>query len=200
MAVYRTYQCPVCEQYFDFLHHPNDEPPPDRCLLCNADVSGKKKTRKVKKVDSVNSPGLAERLKYLPRPGSRVSRSADAVQRGMENASIARMNEAAEVLGVSPSTLSNMKMTDMKDNLREGEMSQSTTPSDATQLTGSATTATLIDSTGSNQTQNFTPFQNNARESLASAPRTGINNLGMINSLHQTRGAKIVSAGRINKK
>lgn len=200
MAVYRTYECPSCKKNFDFLHHPNDEPPPSFCPLCGADVSGKKKTR-MKKADRVLSPGLPERLKKMPNHERKVSRSADAVHRGLENAAEDRMRDAAEVLGVDPRTLGNMKMTNMKDNMREGDMAQSSTPTDATKLTGSTGNMNLPDSGGTGQTIAFNPFQQNAQaaEMVRTGPRAGNAGRELVNSLHARKGNSVVSAGRINK-
>ena len=210
MPVYRTYLCPSCEKTFDFLHHPDDEPPPSFCPLCGANVSGKKRSR-VKKVDRVLSPGLSERVKKLPRSGGAVGKSVNQVYRGMENASDDRMREAAEVLGVDPSTLAGMKMTDMKDNMRAGDMSQATTPADATKLLGNADLQQLPDSGNTGQQRTFTPFQANAQEFVKQAQTaakatgtysqpTGIKNVNLINSLHSAKSASVVAAGRMNKK
>lgn len=201
MAVYRTYQCPSCEKYFDFLHHPNDEPPPSFCPLCGADVSGKKTRRRIKQVDGLLSPGLSDRVKKLPSHERKVSKSADMVYRGMENASDQRMKDAADVLGVHPSTLSNMKLTNMKDNMREGDLAQSAAPAEATKLQGQTGNMTLPDSGGTGQQINFNPFQMNsqAAEMTRSGPRAGNSAREMVNSLHQSRGNRVVAAGRMNK-
>ena len=201
MAVYRTYECPSCTKTFDFLHHPNDEPPPSFCPLCGTDVSGKKKKSKAKKVDRVNSPGLSERVKRMPSVRRTASRSADAVYRGMENATNARIQAAAETLGVDTGSLNAMKMTDMKDNLREGDMAQSTSAADATQLTGSAPMA----GNTAGGTVSGVGFNQNASEYARStgtgpSPYAGNAAREMVNSLHSAKGNSVVSAGRINKK
>lgn len=121
MAIMRTYLCPDCKGQFDHLHHPSDEPPPDYCPLCGANVSGKRKKR-------------LSRVVTAPAIKTVVSKSADQVYRQMEDSSNVRAQQAAEILGVHPSKLSNMKMTNMKDNLREGDMSY--IPSTATKIQG----------------------------------------------------------------
>ena len=197
MAIMRTYQCPSCEKCFDFMHHPNDEPPPSFCPLCGANVSGKKKTR-MKRADRVLSPGLSERVKRLPSHERKISKSADAVYRGMESASRDRMQDAADVLGVDASSLSGMKFNDMKDNMREGDMAQATTVSDATKLTGDAPIAT-----GNGTTQGL-GFNQNASEYARTtgsgpSPHAGNKARELVNSLHQTKGNSLVARGRINK-
>jgi len=47
--------------------------------------------------------------------------NTDAIYRDMENKSVARAQMAAADAGVSASEMSHMKMTDMKDGLREGD-------------------------------------------------------------------------------
>ena len=199
MAIVRTYQCPKCEKCFDFTHHPNDEPPPNFCPLCGADVSGRKKTR-MKKVDRVLSPGLAERLKKMPNHERKMSKSADAVFRGMQNAAEGRIQEAAATLGVSASELSGMKFNDMKDSMREGEMAQSTSMADAAKLVGDAPIA----SQAGGGAINGLGFNNNASEYARStgsgpSPFAGAKAREMVTSLHASKGNRIVSAGRINK-
>jgi hypothetical protein len=194
MAIYRTYQCPECERNFDFLHHPNDEPPPSFCPLCGADVSGKKKTR-MKSRTRFDSPA-----KSLPIPKG-AAKNVDGIYRGMEAATDQRMLDAAEVLGVDPKSLSGMKMTNMKDNLREGDLSQSTTVSSATQITGNAPIAAAANG-GAVSGLGFNP---NASEyakttGTGAVPYAGNTAREMVNSLHSAKGHNVVAAGRLNKK
>ncbi len=111
MAILRSYRCPECEGVFEFLHHPSDEPPPSHCPLCGKDVSKKKKTR------------LASQINKPPSIKTVVSKSADSVYRSLETSAETRRQEAAALLGVDPSKLNGMKTTNMKDNMRIGDMS-----------------------------------------------------------------------------
>lgn len=199
MALYRTYCCPSCEKTFDFLHHPNDEPPPNYCPLCGADVSGRKKAQEV---DRVRSPGLSERVKRLPRAGRTVSKSADSVYRGMENASNGRMEEAASLLGCDTRSLSAMKMTDMKDGLREGDLSgQSYTPAKATELTGSAPVFELPGAPkGMNAFQGGTEGSEYAKTvGTGPSPFAGNKIRELVTSTHGARSQSVARAGQINK-
>lgn len=199
MAIYRTYQCPSCAKMFDFLHHPNDEPPPDFCPLCGTNVSGKDQPIKV---DGLNSPGLSERVKKLPRSGARKSKSVDFVYRGMENASRDRMSEAASLLGCDPKSLSAMQMTDMKDSLREGDLSgQSHTPTPATEIRGEAPTFNI------GGPQPLQAFQGGAQgaeyaKSVGAGPSPFAGNKirEMVTSTHQARSHSVMRAGQMNKK
>ena len=196
MAIYRTYQCPECMKNFDFLHHPNDEPPPSFCPICGADVSGKgKKKKRVSPRTRFDSPAKPI---SIPRGAAK---NVDGVYRGMENATEQRMIDAAEVLGVDPKSLSAMKMTNMKDNLRDGDLSQSTTASSATQLTGSAPIAADANG-GAIRGLGFNPNASEYAKTTSSGavPYAGNNAREMINSLHSAKGGRVVAAGRLNKK
>lgn len=130
MAIMRTYICPDCQGQFDFLHHPNDEPPPSHCPLCGADVSGKEKKQKTRRL---------KRAVTAPAIKTVVSKSADQVYRQLETASQTRQEQAAQMLGVDARTLGSMKMTNMKDNLRVGEMSN--IPAPAAKIAGNVNDA-----------------------------------------------------------
>lgn len=195
MAVYRTYECPSCTKTFDFLHHPNDEPPPDFCPLCGANVSGKK-------ADRVRSPGLSERVKRLPRTGMQKSKSVNMVYDGMVNATNDRMADAASLLGCDVRSLSAMKMTDMKDGLRAGDFSgQSHVPSKATELMGSAPTFSLPGAP-----QPLQAFQGGTQGSeyaktvgTGPSPFAGNKAREMIASGHAMRSQSVARAGQLNK-
>ncbi len=64
-----------------------------------------------------DAPELA--TPYISTPQKRGN--TDAIYRDMENKSIARTEMAAADAGVPVSEMSHMKMTDMKDSLREGD-------------------------------------------------------------------------------
>ncbi|MDE2020845.1 MAG: hypothetical protein KGJ13_10960, partial [Patescibacteria group bacterium] len=134
------FECSACNQIFPYAYREGESPYPDMCPLCGAAVShvqfmGKKRHQRVNK-------GTGERLRERANPAGKValnfgivSKSADQVYRQMEDASVRRQREAAELLGVHPSKLPEMKMTNMKDNHKAGEISYM--PSSATKLQGS---------------------------------------------------------------
>lgn len=107
MAVYRAYQCASCAGKFRWLHHPNDEPPPANCPLCGAATG-----------DVVES--------FIPQAPAIQGVHAiagDQVYRAMEASSAARAEMMAEVGGGSASDYAHTKITDLKDNTHEGEVS-----------------------------------------------------------------------------
>ncbi len=112
MARLVTYKCPDCRETFDFLHHPSDEPPPDRCTLCNAWMGD----------EPEKAPVL--HLNY----GKEKNRVVDQVYRRMETASAERAEDAADLTGASVAEMSAVKITNMKDNTRPGESSAMTVP------------------------------------------------------------------------
>ncbi len=101
-----TYECPDCKGQFDFMHHPSDEPAPDRCELCNAWMGDEPE-----KVPVLH-------LNF----GKEKNRVVDQVYRRMESASIENANQAAEMTGASVSEMSAIKITDLKTNQREGDV------------------------------------------------------------------------------
>jgi hypothetical protein len=104
MARYRTYQCISCEGKFRFLHHPNDAPPPDNCPLCGAATDG----------EPVFSP-------EAPAVRGVMGIAGDQIYRAMEAASASRAEMMADIGGGSAADYSHTKITDLKDNQREGD-------------------------------------------------------------------------------
>lgn len=109
-----TYRCPECNGEFDFLHHPSDEPPPDRCQIqeCQAWMGD-------------DPPPTVPVLKISI--GSAKNKVGDKVYRAMEEGSRVRAQAAAEMVGASESDMSAMKITNLKDKPYEGEHSAITT-------------------------------------------------------------------------
>jgi hypothetical protein len=87
---------------------------PDYCPLCNEFVG------------SGDNSVIA-----MPMIRTAKVKSADKLYRDMEGGSEVRAEKAAEMLGVSPSDMSALKMTDMKDSAREGENSAPALPAAA---------------------------------------------------------------------
>lgn len=99
----RTYECPECTEQFTVLMGDTD-PPPDYCPKCGLYVGAE--------------------VTVLPsafKIGSEKTRRTDDVYRQMESSSVARAEAAAQMLGVSASETASLKLTDMNDNMREGD-------------------------------------------------------------------------------
>ena len=102
--IFRSYRCPDCEGVFENLQH-RDEPPPSHCKLCGSDMAA-------------DTEALPSRVNF----SSVVGKSGDQVYRQMEESSAYRAELAAEHLGVAASELSGMKVTNIQDRMREGDM------------------------------------------------------------------------------
>jgi DNA-directed RNA polymerase subunit RPC12/RpoP len=103
MPIMRSYQCPDCSVIFDYLHMRREDPPPSFCPRCGASTSEV-------------SPEIS-RFHIATNAG----KSGDAVYRALEDSSNYRADMAAQQLGVDPASMSAMRTTDMKDNMREGD-------------------------------------------------------------------------------
>lgn len=103
MARWRSWKCPDCSQTFRHFHHPDDEPPPNRCPHCDAWVS-------------TAEPAFTPAAPAI-RNGAKV-RAVEDVYYAMEDSSRARAEAIAEATpGVSASDLRHMHITDSKPNL-----------------------------------------------------------------------------------
>lgn len=105
MPIKRTHQCPDCEHTFQFLYMTSDEPPPRYCPSCGNDLGAE--------------PPVLPSLFAIK---GQITKMNDNVYRTLETASIERSEHAAEMLGVSKSETASLKMTDMKDYLRPGDI------------------------------------------------------------------------------
>lgn len=123
MARLVTYECPDCGGRFEFMHHPSSEPPPDHCHLCQASFSDPPER------------AIPERVNI----GSEIQKVPDRLYRQMEAGSEQRAHMAAELTGDHVSEMSNLKITNMSDNAREGEHSAITNASAAEARLSTAT-------------------------------------------------------------
>lgn len=106
-------RCPKCRQAFKW-----DNPKagfPDHCLLC-------------KEFIGVEQPD--DGVVVIPMPFIRSAKTGktDKLYRDMEKGSEVRAQLAAEAAGCSVSDMSALKMTDMKDNQREGDIAAKLVP------------------------------------------------------------------------
>lgn len=117
MAKMKTYKCPGTDgesHTFTFLHHPSDEPPPRYCPKCGYDSQSDSDV--IEFHPAVTSPRiLAGKTKSLIR-------SADQTYRQYEKASEDRAEEAAALLNVPKSEMSDLKITNFETQLRQGDL------------------------------------------------------------------------------
>lgn len=105
MARFQSYECPDCSGRFRFMHHPNDEPPPNFCPLCGSNMT--------------QEPVFVPTAPHIRRS---IGTTADTVYRQMEEASVANMAAAAELTGGDAADFGAGKITDMADYLRPGDV------------------------------------------------------------------------------
>ncbi len=99
------YQCPDCEAEFTFMHHPSDEPPPDYCPKCGNFMG----------TEPIQLPSFIN-IK------SQRTKNADKTYRDMETGSETRQQLAAEMTGLDKADFNSLKITDLKDNLKPGDI------------------------------------------------------------------------------
>jgi hypothetical protein len=107
MGHYQAYRCPDCTGSFRFYHHPDAEPPPDYCPLCGNFMG--------------DEPEPAF-VPSAPHVAKTIGKTADNVYRQMEAASDANMEAAAQMTGGDKSDFAGMKITNMADYLRPGDV------------------------------------------------------------------------------
>jgi hypothetical protein len=104
MAHYQAYECPECRGQFRFYHHPDDEPPPKYCPLCGAHME--------------DEPEITF-IPAAPHIERSIRKTADDVFRQTEAASIANAAAVEEITGMEANA---MKVTNMGDYLRPGDV------------------------------------------------------------------------------
>jgi hypothetical protein len=97
-------RCPFCKTKFRWLAE--TEPYPKDCPECNAYVGH----------DRADSDVV------VPNILAFATRCQDGVYKAMEKASEERVYQAAEMAGCDVSEMSSLKITNMRDNMREGDI------------------------------------------------------------------------------
>ena len=108
----RQYRCPDCKGLFliEIENRNRKTPPPDDCPLCHG--TGERDRTAETTPREVEAP-------YLPIGKSKI---ADGYYRAQEEASGHRAQMAAAMGGGDVSDYSDMKITNMRDNMREGDI------------------------------------------------------------------------------
>lgn len=115
----RRYQCPECLYEFNYDHHPTiaADPAPRFCAKCGLDTEGD------------YDPALV-----MPHIGRPIKGIVDNQHRAMEDGAEFRAEMARETMGLDQEGANAMKLTNMKDNLREGDTSDMPARNDVTQI------------------------------------------------------------------
>jgi hypothetical protein len=107
-------RCPACKTKFRWLAE--TEGYPSNCPQCDAYVGHDRAD------DDVVMPNI---LAFS-------TRCQDGVYKAMEKSSEQRMYEAAEMAGCSPSEMSDLKITNLRDNMKQGEIAAMPVVNDVT--------------------------------------------------------------------
>lgn len=122
MPRFRTYECPSCTRPFEIFHMSNDEPPPRFCPHCGYDTQ------------SEEAEPLAEALSApVIRRSTAISKSVDATYRAEEEGSNFRV-EMAKEMGLDTEAANQLRVTDMRDNVKPGETSIVPVVNDASRM------------------------------------------------------------------
>lgn len=112
--ILRKYECPDCGGVFTHLHESTngvEDPPPSFCAKCGNYMG----------VEPQSVPGFGAIR-------TAKNQSIDNVYRMSERMSEQRAEAAADMAGVPKSEMSHLKVTDMKDNMRQGDIAAVTPP------------------------------------------------------------------------
>jgi hypothetical protein len=105
-------KCPGCKQRIKWLV----DDPPDDCPACGHRLVS----------DRADSDVV------MPNILAFSTRCQDGVYKAMEKASEQRVYEAAEMAGCSPSEMSGLKITNLRDNMKQGEIAAMPVVNDVT--------------------------------------------------------------------
>jgi hypothetical protein len=115
MFLVRTYECPECSKRIDLLQEP-EEGPPRFCGFCGTDFG------EAEPIPGTHAIG-----------GSAIVRSTDGMYRELETSSAARAEEL---------NAPHLKVTDLKDNLRQGDVAAKAPDNAVTRFTREAKATT----------------------------------------------------------
>lgn len=124
MSIVRTLSCPSCSGEFDHFFMKSDDPYPRFCSLCGFDTQAPVgKGRRRKKLAAMPSAPRIE--------GSGARKNVDGYYRAVEEGGEHRAN-VAESMGLSSEDARTLKVTDMRDNMREGDIAEKPVVNDVT--------------------------------------------------------------------
>jgi hypothetical protein len=174
----QAYRCPDCGGAFRYFHHPDDEPPPNFCPLCGSNMS--------------DQPEFAF-MPAAPHLAKTIGKTADNVYRQTEAASLAHIEAAAEMTGGDKSDFSAMKVTNMADYLRPGDIAAKMANNEVAKhmtATGQGGFSPALGMTGAQ-------YASATKEGLF--PHTGEIMRQDITSAHQQRARQVERLGQLGR-
>ena len=172
MPVIRTYQCPDCNGFFQHMHMRVSEEPPARCPLCGADTSA-------------TAPELS-----APHIAKTIGKVADQVYRDMETSSQHRAQLAADHLGEDVADQSAMRVTNLRDDARPGEIAAVAPRNEVTQFMAQTGQGGMADTSAA---QNYA-----AATRVGPFAGAGMNTLdSLVKPGHARKAAQLIAAGTV---
>lgn len=183
----RYLKCEDCQQGFWHEIERRSDPNPDECPVCHN--TGVPEPEILLWKPNRMSPKIAAMVEEGKGPAlSRgFAKSGDSVYRAAETSSKARSELAAAHMGVDPSETRHMIVTDMKDNLREGDVAAKLPPNPVAEAMSQNKT------TGFQQTP-VAPTGQVIRGTFNEALGTTMKG---VNANHNMRSHKLATAGRL---
>ncbi len=168
-------QCPDCGGKFRW---PFGDPEPLYCPLCAA---------------YVGDPEPEEFTPKAPMIRTVKAQIPDKVFRDMERASIDRAEQAREIAGGDRSDYSHMHITDLKDNMREGDVAAVTRPNPVQRFMTQHPQAP-VGIQGAPSAQGYA-----AMAHTGAYPFAGAKAVGKVQEIHHSLTTALQSAGQLNK-
>ena len=195
MAVTYIYSCPGTDEHpahnFRYCHIPNREsdPLPRFCGVCGYDSEAETFIREM------SAPHIEKSIR----------RAGDATFRQMEGQAEERRQMAAEMTGMDASEFNDLKLTDMKDNLREGDTADMPVVNDVSRAIDADTQnygfrpqlAPMAAGGGGNipDATGVTPLQYAAATTQGPHAYAGARAATMVSQFHRKNSHNIVDAG-----
>lgn len=161
MGRLRTYECSDCGGRFEEYHHAPDEPPPPFCKLCGA---------------STVAPDTTLRFPHL---ATGRGKAVDDVYRAMEEGADFRARKAAD-MGASSAEAAGLRITNMRDGLREGDTANIPVENVVTRAM-SAVPPSMVGNVSADQAMQYSGAVMNGP-----APNAGARSIRALRSLHNT--------------
>lgn len=158
MKIMMTLRCPECHQKFRV-----ELAAPRFCPLCGYDTQESDDARMARMLDEQRPPAYQKTIKT----------TVDSLYREMETTSEARVEAAAAHAGVDKSEVSDLRITNMRDNLKEGDAAAMPLPSGQSDEGGKRIAASDVSFVRS-------PVINEIRSNVVRGPsaRSGLASLG----------------------
>lgn len=170
MPIVRRYECPDCKGEFTFMHMTKDEPVPEYCPQCGNFMG----------TEPVQLPSFIS-IK------SQRTKNADRTYRDIEAGGEKRAELAAEMTGGEKEDFSALKITDLKDNLRPGDIAAKMPANPVSEF---------MESNKGNENIGFVETKVGAQYGVPEGARVGDGMRGQISEIHHSMQKAVEIQGR----